>query len=151
MTIAKRKMIDLYDTRGNLIGKIDYDSLQPDRDGNECGNCYVDDHIISLGWLQDVTTPCGNTSARIAYRVSPNYQGDEQGNLDALNWRSKAYRVDLRANATLIAAAPEMYATLKDVRSFLRRAGCDTRLIDAALARAEGRAKNHQEGASLVW
>lgn len=47
------------------------------------------------------------------------------------------------ANARLIAAAPDLYAALKDVRDFLRSSGYDTRLVDAALALAsiEGNAK----------
>lgn len=46
------------------------------------------------------------------------------------------------ADARLIAAAPELLAALHDCREALRRAGADgeLRVVDAAIAKAEGRA-----------
>jgi hypothetical protein len=43
------------------------------------------------------------------------------------------------ANAAMIAAAPEMYAVLSDVRDFLHSHGYDTRMVDYAIDKAEGR------------
>ena len=46
---------------------------------------------------------------------------------------------DYVANANLIAAAPDLYAACKDISDFLRLHGFDRTLVDAALAKAEGR------------
>ncbi len=43
------------------------------------------------------------------------------------------------ANARLIAAAPDMYLVLTDIRDFLRSHGYDTRLVRAVLDKAEGK------------
>ncbi len=43
------------------------------------------------------------------------------------------------ANNHLIAAAPDMYLVLTDIRDFLRSHGYDTRLVRAVLDKAEGK------------
>lgn len=45
---------------------------------------------------------------------------------------------DADANARVIAAAPDMLATLKDIRDFLKRSGYDTRLVHSVITKAEG-------------
>lgn len=44
----------------------------------------------------------------------------------------------LPEDARLIAAAPTMYAALKDIEGFLKRSGYDTRLVREVLAKATG-------------
>lgn len=51
-------------------------------------------------------------------------------------------------NARLIAAAPDLLAALKDVRGFLRSHGYDTRLVDAAIDRADENARQSCCGAT---
>jgi hypothetical protein len=46
----------------------------------------------------------------------------------------------MKADALLIAAAPDLLAVCKDIEGFLKRSGYDTALVRAAIAKAEGRA-----------
>ena len=58
----------------------------------------------------------------------------------ALHWpdlhRTEA---EVRANAQLIAAAPEVLAALKYARRMVNASECDIAYIDAAIAKAEGK------------
>lgn len=45
--------------------------------------------------------------------------------------------IQAKANARLIAAAPEMLWALKDVRDFLKRNGYDITLVNSVIAKAE--------------
>lgn len=54
-------------------------------------------------------------------------------------------RKEAEANAHLIAAAPEMLATLKDILGFLRAHGYNTDLVKSVIHKAEGRAARPTE------
>lgn len=56
------------------------------------------------------------------------------------SWADEPPEDEAEANAHLIAAAPELKEALKYARRFLKSEDCDTAFIDAALAKAEGRA-----------
>lgn len=49
--------------------------------------------------------------------------------------------VERRANANLIAAAPELLKALKYARRFLTRVDHDVTMVDAVIAKAEGNVK----------
>ena len=70
---------------------------------------------------------------------------DSKGHLLAMcsfiHSRGRRDTEEVRANAHLIAAAPEMYAALNDIHDFLRSHDYDTRLVRSAIAKAKGEAQ----------
>ena len=54
-----------------------------------------------------------------------------------------------KANAHLIAAAPDMYEALKDIYDFLKSHGYRTDIVREALTEAEGKWKRITEGISM--